>query len=797
MTEPGKNRNGLSVLDRPNSYIGKTVPRPNLDRLMQGRGLYVSDIELPRMAQVVYLRSPHAHARIIGIDVSAAKRVKGVIAVVTGQELAEVITPWVGVLSHMKGLKSAPQHAIAIDHACWQGEAVAAIVATSRAVAEDAAELVAVEYEELDAVTDMRTALDSETPVIHAALGDNLAFERRLDAGQVDQAFAESDEVVEADFVFGRHTGVTLEPRSVVADWNVAEARLTIYQGTQAPHMVQNIAALHLGLRDDQVRVICKDVGGSFGIKVHIYADEMATYALSKLLRRPIKYVADRVESFNTDIHARDHLCKGRIGVKRDGTILAFEIDDLTGIGPYSMYPRTSAIEANQIVNLVGGNYTTKNYRARARVVFQNKNVMCQYRGVGHPVACSITEGMVDLAAMKIGMDPVEIRRRNLVADDSYPCDSPAGLKFELLSHHAAMNKLMAMMNYDALRAEQAELRKKNIHRGIGIASFIEITNPSAAFYGVGGAKISSQDGVAVRIDATGTVICQTSVSEQGQGTESMTAQIVGSVLGVPMDRVRVIVGDTDNTPYGGGTWASRGAGIGGEAALQAAKVLRSNILDVAAAILQSTPSELDIINHQIVNAGDGAVRIELSELARIVYFRPDTLPSGIQPELMATRHFVPRQYPFAFTNGVQAAWLEVDTDTGFVKLLRHWVVEDCGTIINPQLVDEQIRGGVVQGLGAALFEKCIYDERGQLTNANMADYLVPMSGEMPDIEVGHVVSPTMETELGAKGAGEAGTAGAAAAVANAVNDALAPFGATITEIPLTPQVILTALGRI
>jgi len=797
MTDAPGNANGLSVLDRPNSYIGKTVPRPNLDRLMQGRGLYVSDVELPRMAHVVYLRSPYAHAKIVSIDAAAARRVKGVIAVVTGQELAEIITPWVGVLSHMKGLKSAPQRAIAIDHVCWQGEAVAAIVATSRAVAEDAAELVVVAYEELEAVTDMRTALDPETPVIHASLGDNLAFERHLDAGSVDQAFADADEVVEADFVFGRHTGVTLEPRSVVADWNVAEARLTIYQGTQAPHMVQNIAALHLGLRDDQVRVLCKDVGGSFGIKVHIYADEMATYALSKLLRRPVKYVADRVESFNTDIHARDHRCRGRIGVKRDGTITAFEIDDLTGIGPYSMYPRTSAIEANQIVNLVGGPYTTKNYRARTRVVFQNKNVMCQYRGVGHPVACSITEGLVDLAAMKIGMDPVEIRRRNLVPDDGYPCASPAGLKFELLSHHAAMNRLVAMMNYDALRAEQAELRKKNIHRGIGIASFIEITNPSAAFYGVGGAKISSQDGVAIRMDATGTVFCQTSITEQGQGSQSLTAQIVGSVLGVPMDRVRVILGDTDNTPYGGGTWASRGAGIGGEAALQAAKVLRGNILDVAAAILQSSPSELDIVNHQVVNASDGAVRIAIGELARIVYFRPDTLPPGIQPELMATRHFVPREYPFAFTNGVQASWLEVDIETGFVKLLRHWVVEDCGTIINPQLVDEQIRGGVVQGLGAALFEKCIYDERGQLTNANMADYLVPMSGEMPDIDVGHVVSPTAETELGAKGAGEAGTAGAAAAVSNAVNDALRPFGAIITEIPLTPQIILTALGRI
>jgi len=797
MTTKPAHREILSVLDRPNSYIGKTVPRPNLDRLLQGRGLYVSDVELPRMAHVVFLRSPHAHARIIGIDASAANQSPGTIAVVTGKELAAVITPWVGVLSHLKGLKSAPQSAIAIDRVCWQGEAVAAVVATSRAGAEDAAEHVTVEYQELEPVTDMRTALDPKIPVIHPVLGDNLAFERNHDAGHVDQAFAESDEVVETEFIFGRHTGVTLEPRAVVADWNAAEARLTIYQGTQAPHMVQNIAALHLGLQEQQVRVVCKDVGGSFGIKVHIYADEMATYALSKLLRRPIKFVADRVESFNTDIHARDHRCMGKIGVQHDGTIKAFEIDDLTGIGPYSMYPRTSAIEANQIVNLVGGPYVTKNYRARARVVLQNKNVMCQYRAVGHPIACSVTEGLVDLAAMKIGMDPVEIRRRNLIADDAYPCASPSGLRFEKLSHHASLDKLLGMMDYQRLRAEQAELRKANIHRGIGIATFIEVTNPSAAFYGVGGARISSQDGVAVRLDAQGSVICQTSITEQGQGSESLTAQIVGSVLGVSMELVRVILGDTDNTPYGGGTWASRGAGIGGEAALQAAKALRKNILDVAAAILQSTAAELDIVNNSVVDADDGTPRIELKELARIVYFRPDTLPPGIQPELMATRHFVPREYPFAFTNGVQASWLELDAQTGFIKLLKHWVVEDCGTIINAQLVDEQIRGGVVQGLGAALFEKCIYDERGQLTNANMADYLVPMAAEMPDIDVGHVVSPTAETELGAKGAGEAGTAGAAAAVVNAVNDALRPFGAVVTEIPLTPQVILTALARI
>src|SRR5215472_14804104 len=522
---------GLTALDRPNSYIGRSVPRPNLARLTQGRGQYVSDVVLPRMVHVAFVRSPHAHTRIKRIDTEAARKAPGIVAVVTGPELAKVITPWVGVLTHLKGIKSAPQHAIAIERACWQGEAVCAVVAKSRAEAEDACALVEVDYEVLPAVTDSETALDAKTPVIHPQLGDNLTFERALNAGDADKGFADADAIVETTFLFGRHTGVTNEPRAIVADWNPGEARLTVYQGTQAPHMTQNLFAKHLGLEEHQVRVLTKDVGGSFGIKVHIYADEMATVALAKLLKRPVKFVADRLESFVTDIHARDHRVTARIGVKRDGTITAWEIDDLTGIGPYSVYPRTSGIEANQIVNLVGGPYKCANYRARARVVFQNKNVMCQYRAVGHPIATSVTEGLVDLAAMKIGMDPVEIRRRNLIADDAYPCAGPSGIKFEKLSHHAALGKLVEMMDYDALRAEQKRLRQQGTYRGIGIAGFIEVTNPSAAFYGVGGARISSQDGATVRLDAQGSVICHTSITEQGQGSESITAQIVATVL--------------------------------------------------------------------------------------------------------------------------------------------------------------------------------------------------------------------------------------------------------------------------
>jgi carbon-monoxide dehydrogenase large subunit len=788
----------ISLLDRPNSYIGRSVPRPNLKRLTQGRAQFVSDLELARMLHVAFVRSPHAHAIIKGIESAAARTCPGVVAIVTGADLSRVITPWVGVLTHLKGIKSAPQHAIAVERARWQGEAVCAVVARSRAEAEDACELVEVSYEELPPVADPETALDPATPLIHPQLGDNLTFERSHVAGDPDQGFNSADAIVEETFLFGRHTGVTNEPRAIVADWNHAEARLTVYQGTQAPHMMQNLFAKHLGLAEHQVRVITKDVGGSFGIKVHAYADEMATVALSRLLGRPIKFVADRIESFVTDIHARDHRVRARIGVKKDGTITAWEIDDLTGIGPYSVYPRTSGIEANQIVNLTGGPYACSNYRARARVVLQNKNVMCQYRAVGHPIATAVTEGLVELAAARIGMDPLEIRRRNLIADDAHPSSGPSGIRFEALSHHECLAHLDAMMNYAGLRAEQQRLRAQGVYRGIGFASFIEVTNPSAAFYGVGGARISAQDGVTMKLDAQGAIVCQTGVTEQGQGTEAVIAQVAASAFGVPLDRVRVITGDTDNTPYGGGTWASRAAGIGGEAAWQAGKALRANVLSCAASILQAKPDALDITNGAIVDAASGNERLPLHELARIAYFRPDTLPPGFQAELMVTRHYVPRKWPFAFTNGIQASYLEVDVESGFVTLLKHWCVEDCGTVINPQLVDEQIRGGIVQGIGAALFEHCVYDERGQLLNGNMADYLVPMAAEMPDMEVGHVVTPTADSELGAKGAGEAGTAGAPGAVMNAINDALRPLGAkSLTAMPFTPGRILAALGRV
>ncbi len=787
-------------------YIGRSEPRSGARRLLQGRGSYLDDLRAPRLAHVVFVRSPHAHARILSVDLDEVRRQPGVIGAFDGAAIAEVCKPWVGVLGHLKGIKSAPQHAVAIDRACWQGEAVAAIVAESRRAAEDALEFAVVEWETLPVVVDMQAALAGDV-LVHETLGDNVCFTRSLETPGFADAWARADVVVERRLRFGRHTGVTNEPRGVLADYQPADHSITVHIGTQAPHMMQDVISRHLGIPESNVRVVCKDVGGSFGIKVHVYPDEMATVALSVMLRRPVKFVADRIESFLTDIHAREHDATIRMACTKDGDILAFDLDDLTGIGPYSVYPRTSGIEGNQVVNLTGGPYRHREYRAKLNVVFTNKNVTCQYRAVGHPIAVALTEAIVDDGARALGMDPIAFRRRNLIADDAYPYSFPSGLRFEQLSHHQCVDKLLKLMDYDRLRAEQADLRAKGIHRGIGFAAMIEVTNPSPAFYGVGGARISAQDGATIRLDPTGMINVLVSVTEQGQGTEAVFQQIAATAVGVTLDKVRVVTGDTAVTPYGGGTWASRGAGIGGEAVLQAGKALKANILAVAAAILaqsssadgsaSSPPAVLDVVDDQVVDALTGKALMALSELGRIAYFRPDTLPMDFQSELTVTRHYTPREYGFTFTNGIQASLVEVDVETGFVKLLAHWCVEDCGTVINPMLVDEQIRGGIVQGIGGALLEECEYDDAGQMLNGSMADYLVPMAVEMPDIVIGHVCTPTRSSELGAKGVGEAGTAGAPGAVMNAINDAIAPLGGYVDTQPITPARVLRALGAI
>ena len=499
----------LTIFDKPNSYIGKSVPRPDAKRLLHGRGKYVDDMQLPRMLHAAFVRSPVAHGRIENIDVTEARAVPGVVAVFTGADFVEHVEPYVGVLSHLVGLRSAPQMPLAVDVARWTGEPLVMVVASSRAVAEDAATLVEVEIDELDPATDMERALDGDAPVIHKDFGSNLAWERTVEAGDPDAAFARDDvTIVERRFRFGRHTGVTLETRASLVEYDPSENVLTYWYSGQAPHMMQFILAKHLDLPEENVRVVSQDVGGSFGIKIHTYGDDIATAAAAKILGRPVKFVADRLESFLTDIHARDHIVDGRIAVTADGKIAALAFEDITGIGPYSMYPRTSAIEANQVLNLTGAPYTLENYRARAQVVFQNKNLMCQYRAVGHPIAMAVADGLLEDAAAEIGMDVVEIRRRNLIKDDAYPTTTATGMKLDDLSHHKTLDRLVEVMDYDARRAEHARLRAEGVHRGLGLVSMIEVTNPSPMFYGIGGAPIASQDGTTIRLEAGGRYPC-------------------------------------------------------------------------------------------------------------------------------------------------------------------------------------------------------------------------------------------------------------------------------------------------
>ncbi len=777
-------------------YIGAALPRANAKRLLAGRGQYVDDVRLPRMLHGAVLRSPHAHARIARLDTARAAQAPGVARVIGGADIAAMCKPYVGVLKHIKGMQSAPQLPLAVDVARWQGEPVAMVVAGTRAQAEDALQLIEIDFEALPAVTDIETALDAATPLIHPRLGSNLCVERVVDTGNVDAVFAAADKVVEATFTTGRHTPVSLETRTILADFNTADGQLTVWHSTQVPYMMQWIIAHHFGLAENSVRVIAPDVGGAFGMKIHVYGDDMAAVAAALLTGRPVKFVADRLESFVSDFHARGHRVKVRCALSNAGDILAFDMDDVYGIGPYSGYPRGGANEGIHVSNLTGGPYKQRAYRGRARAVFQNKGMYGQYRAVGHPVVCAATEGMIDIAADAVGMDPAEFRRRNYIADDAYPYTTASGVTFEQLSQRESLDKLLILINYSSLRADQAVLRTQGVYRGIGLASFVENSMSSSATYGQGGASIASQDACTIRLMPTGGITVATSLTEFGQGAHAVAAQVAAATVGVPVDKVRVIMGDTETTPYGGGNWGSRGTGIGGEAVFQTGKALRANILGFVARLTESEASMLDVREGQVVDAITGAVKMSLEEVARTAYFRTEQVPKDYQPELTVTRSFAQKHYSGIFTNGIHASYLEVDPETGIVRLLKHWVIDDAGTVVNPLLVDEQLRGGVVQGIGAALFEQCLYSAEGQLLNGSLGDYLVPMAGEMPDIEVGHTCSPTQVSELGARGAGEAGVAGAPAAIMNAINDALKPFGARVTDQPFTPQRILRALGK-
>jgi carbon-monoxide dehydrogenase large subunit len=786
----------VSARQASSTGIGARIPRRELKRLLSGHGRYIDDIELPRMLHACFVRSPHPHAKLVSVDIAAARRAPGVAAVFTAADINPKCEPFVGVALHRPGHRSAPQRLLAAERAVWQGQPVAVVVAESRAEAEDAAELVAIEWEPLPAVGDQWQAIAPGAPVIHAELGDNVAFDFSLEKGEPGKAFAEADIVIEEELRFERQMAVTLETRGLIADFNSGDGSLTVIHGHQSPFQMQEVFSRHLNIPEHKIRVTAPDIGGGFGMKLNLYADEIATVVASMLLGRPVKFCVDRLESFVSDAQARDHRIKCRIALNKTGEIMAIEMDDISAVGAYGMPLRFNVAEGMMAIMLAGAPYKFENYKARTRSVYVNKNLIGMYRGVGMPLACVATELLTDLAADKLGLDTVEFKRRNYWPKAALPCVTPTGQKLETVSFHECLEKLVRLMDYDALRKEQAELRKRGVYRGIGIATFCEQTAYGAPYYGPSGASISTQDGCTLRLEPSGSVRCITSLTDQGQGTLTSVAQIVADSVGLSIEQVGVAGGDSAISPYGGGAWASRGTAIGGEAALRAGTMLKQNILALASAITQTPADALTIAEGQVMNARSGQAVISLADVGRIGYFRQDTLPRDFDVQLSVSASFVANDKMCYMANGVQASYVEVDCETGFIKMLGQWAVDDCGRLINPLLVDEQVRGGIVQGIGAVLFEECIYSDDGNLLNGTMADYLVPMAGEMPDIALDHVETPEASTRLGAKGIGEGGLIGAMGSVWVAVNDALKPLGAKVRHQPFTPERILDALAR-
>ena len=773
------------------------MPRAATKRLVAGLGRYLDDISLKGEYYAAFLRSPYPHASFAVTDTAAAAAHSGVVRVLTADDIDEVCSSWKCVLRNAPDMVSPEQRALARDRAVFQGEPVAMVIARSRAIAEDALELISVDWSELPAVTSLETAASDSSVRTHPDLENNLCWTFQQRAGDPESAFANARHVVRKRLDFARKTGVPLETRGILASYDAAANAMLVHVSHQMPHQFQLHVSELLGMSLPDVRVVCSDVGGGFGIKMHVYPEEIAVCAASKLLGRPVKFVADRIESMLSDVHAREHIIEGRMAIDETGMITAIEVDDIQGLGAYSVYPRSSTAEAMSTLRAIGGPYRFDHYSAKLRSVLQNKVMTGQYRSVGHPIATAITECLVEEAARVRGESSIAFRRRNFLGREMMPWVSPAGARMIDLSHHACLDRLLALIGYDEMRDKIKTWRSQGRIVGLGLASFVEFTATGAEAYGRAGVPVSSIDTVVLTLEPTGHVRAQASASEIGQGIQQGLAQIIADAVGIPVDWVRVGLGDTASAPYGGGAWSSRGAAITGEAAWRAGQKLQQQILAVAAKMLQAGSEDLDVKNGRVINRDSGIEHLSVGDVAHTAVFRPFDLPPETQPQLTASHTWGRENDPFLPTNGIQASLVEIDTASGLVRPLRHWVVEDCGRIINPLLVDEQIRGGVVQGIGEALYEACRYTEDGQFGSGTLADYLLPMAADMPDITVSHVETPYSGTLLGAKGAGEAGTCAAPAAVLNAVNDALAPFGGCIAALPISCAGVLRAIGAL
>lgn len=769
------------------AMVGARIRRREDPRLITGRATYTDDVKQVGTVYAAFVRSPYGHAKIRGVDLSAAKAHPAVLAAYHGEDLhhAHNLKASLPVAHKMPELKTPPHWILALDEVRFVGDPVAVVVANSPYEARDAAELVVVDYEELPAVVDPFKAMAEGAPLVHKDLGTNVCFRMPFSAGDPDAAFAAADEIITQRIVNQRVAPVPIEPRSMVANWDAGMQQLTLYSATQIPHLLRTQLAIVLGLPENHIRAIAPEVGGGFGAKLNVYAEEAVVSWIAMQLERPVKYIETRSECFQAMIHGRDQIDDLEIAAKRDGTITGLRVQITANMGAYLQL--LTPVVPTLTMLMIPGCYTIQNISCEVVGVLTNTMSTDAYRGAGRPEATFFIERAMDLVAGRFGLDPAEVRRKNFIPNSSFPHTTAMGLTYDSGDYETTMDKALRLADYPALRKQQEELRAQGRYLGIGLSTYVEVCGmgPSAAMPAAG------WDSATVRVEPTGSITVMTGVSPHGQGQETTFAQIVADELGVPIDQVSVVHGDTDKVQYGVGTFGSRGTAVGGAALKLAIDTIQAKCVKIAAHQWEANPDDVEYKDGKIGVKGDPSKVMTTAE-AGFLAFMGDKLPPGMEPGMDATRRFEPPNFVFPF--GTHVCVVEVDALTGEVKVVKYLAVDDCGRLINPMVAEGQVHGGIAQGLSQALFEEVVYDDNGQLLTGTLMDYAIPHAEQVPHYELDHTVTPTTVNPLGIKGIGEAGTIGSTPAVANAVIDALRPFGVIHIDMPLKPEKLWAAM---
>ncbi len=755
-------------------FVGERVRRVEDPRLMTGAAAYVDDIRRPELLHIAVVRSPYAAAKISSIDTSKAAALPGVQAVYTGKDVVNVgAVPCAG---SMPSLRVPEVRVLAQERVFFVGHAVAAVVAADRYTAEDAAELIEVDYDPTDSISDPEAAIQPGALKVHPEYDDNISFTFEQAGGDVEKAFAEADVVVKEKIYVPRLAPTPMETRGVLAEWDDGQQELTVHSSTQIPHLLKTQLALMMSLPEHRVRVIAPDVGGGFGSKCNVWAEEGLVCFAAIQLRKPVKWIETRRESIMLVAHGRGHVDTIEISATKDGTLTGLKLHILQDSGAH--HQLLSPIIPTLAVLMIPGLYKFRSFEAKLEGVFTNRAPTDLYRGAGRPEATFVIERIVDKMADALGMDPVELRKRNFPAPDEFPYQTITGLSYDSGDYSAAFDKALQTIDYQQVRKDQAEAREQGRLVGVGLSTYGELCafGPSPA------TPAGGWESATVNVEATGTVTVMTGISPHGQGEQTAFSQMVADRFGLALEDVNVVHGDTAKVHYGIGTFGSRGIAIGGTALHLALDAVEEKALNYAAHILGCEAGA--VVFEAGVFSGGGKT-LSFSDLALEAHLCQN-LPPGTEPGLAATKFYEPSNFAFPF--GAHIAVVEVDRDTGEVEIQRYVAVDDCGKVINPLLVDGQVHGGVAQGLGPAFLEEVVYDETGQLLTGTLMDYAIPKAKHMPWIESSRLETPAPHNPLGAKGVGEAGTIGSLPAFVNAVVDALSPLGVKHIDIPMTPQ---------